>query len=185
MKFELNLSEIETLRIYQRNVAGTRQYVKVTCILMLSRGLSAETVSDSLGIDVSTVYRYRESYSKLGLDSFLENRHKGYWGLLSSQELSILRAELKTTLYTDSKSVVKFIKERFGVDYTPQGAVDLLNRIGFSYKKTKEVPCESDIDKQVSFMEELSKLFEGLDEKTVVYYADGVHPTHNSRSTYA
>lgn len=29
MKFELSISDIETLRIYQRNVAGTRQYVKV------------------------------------------------------------------------------------------------------------------------------------------------------------
>jgi transposase len=26
---------------------------------------------------------------------------------------------------------------------------------------------------------------QNLDEKSVVYYADGVHPTHNSRSTYA
>jgi transposase len=60
-----------------------------------------------------------------------------------------------------------------------------LNRIVFTYKKTKEVPCECSGEKQQAFMEELSGVFGELDEETVVYYADGVHPTHNSRSTYA
>lgn len=73
----------------------------------------------------------------------------------------------------------------FGVSYTRQGTVDLLNRIGFTYKKTTEVPCEANPEKQVEFARELSKIFDNKDGKTVVYYADGVHPTHNSRSTYA
>jgi transposase len=71
------------------------------------------------------------------------------------------------------------------VEYTQQGVVDLLNRIGFTYKKTKEVPCECNVEKQQAFMKELSEVFAGMDDKTVIYYADGVHPTHNSRSTYA
>ena len=35
------------------------------------------------------------------------------------------------------------------------------------------------------FAEELAGILAAKDEKAVVYYADGVHPTHNSRSTYA
>lgn len=34
-------------------------------------------------------------------------------------------------------------------------------------------------------MKELSRGLEKKDAKSIVYYADGVHPTHNSRSTYA
>ena len=184
MKYALPTSDLEALRHYQRNVRG-KEYIKVTSILMLSRGLSVEIVSDSLGIDISTVYRYWNSYTSLGLDSFLENRHKGYWGMLSSHQLSLLRKELKDKVYTSSDSVSLWIKDNLGVNYTREGVVDLLNRIGFSYKKTKEVPCECDCEKQESFAAELSELFEHLDEKSVVYYADGVHPTHNSRSTYA
>ena len=60
----------------------------------------------------------------------------------------------------------------------------MLNRIGFTYKKTKEVPCERNVEKQIEFVQEIAEIFENLDDKTVVYYADGVHPTHNSRSTY-
>jgi transposase len=184
MRYDLPIADRETLRCYQRNVSG-KEYIKVTSLLMLSNGLSVETVSDSLGIDISTVYRYWNSYKELGLDSFLENRHKGYWGMLSSQQISLLRSELKGRVYTDSKSVALWIKESSGVEYTSAGVVDLLNRIGFTYKKTKEVACECDAHKQESFACELSELFESLDDKAVVYYADGVHPTHNSRSTYA
>jgi hypothetical protein len=60
-----------------------------------------------------------------------------------------------------------------------------LNHIGFTCKKTREIPCECDAQKQEEFVKILAAIFEEQDEKTVVYYADGVHPTHNSRSTCA
>ena len=57
--------------------------------------------------------------------------------------------------------------------------------MGFTYKKTSEIPCKADHDRQEEFMKELSRGLEKKDTKSIVYYADGVHPTHNSRSTYA
>ena len=56
-------------------------------------------------------------------------------------------------------------------------------RIGFTYKKTTEVPCEADFEEQLRFAEELTGILSTKDEKAVIYYADGVHPAHNSRST--
>ena len=188
IRIELTIESEDALKRYQRETDDKSVYTKVTCILMLSKNFSAEDVSQLLGINVSSVYRYAKSYSSVGLSEFISTDYKGYWGRLSSAEISILRTELKSKVYTDSAAVAAWIKERFGVNYTPEGTVDLLNRIGFTYKKTKEVPCECNVDKQVSFVEELSKLFKKIEkeeEKSVIYYADGVHPTHNSRSTYA
>lgn len=88
-------------------------------------------------------------------------------------------------VYTDSKSVARWIKETFGIEYTPQGVVDLLYRLGFTYKKTTEVPCEADASRQQEFVEGLADTLSGMEEDAVVYYADGIHPTHNTRSTYA
>ena len=51
--------------------------------------------------------------------------------------------------------------------------------------KTSEVPCEADASRQAAFAGKLSEILSGMPEDAVVYYADGVHPTHNSRSTYA
>ena len=41
---------------------------------------------------------------------------------------------------------------------------DLLNRIGFSYKKTTEVTCEADPLKQKLFAEALSKILQEKEE---------------------
>jgi hypothetical protein len=49
----------------------------------------------------------------------------------------------------------------------------------------KEVPCESSAQKQETFVSELSEIIVGMDKTSVIYCADGVHPTHHSRSTYA
>jgi transposase len=188
MKFELTSKEVESLQGYQRQTDDKSVYAKVTCILMLSKGLSADTVSQILGISVSCVYRYWKAYSNAGLSDFIVTNYQGYWGQLTSLELSILRTELKRNVYTDAKSVSVWIMDTFAVKYTVAGTVDLLNRIGFTYKKTKEVPCECNADKQVSFVKELFEIFTKQDKKeenSVIYYADGVHPTHNSRSTYA
>ena len=181
---ELSSIEISELKLVQGNVRGS-DYIKVTCILMLHKGFSPQDISDSLGIDTSTVYRYANQYTTEGLSKYLGNNYKGYWGLLSSQQLSLLRQELKEHIYTDAKSVASWIELTFNIHYTPQGIVDLLNRIGFTYKKTKEVPCECDSEKQEAFVKELSGILADMEEESVVYYADGVHPTHNSRSTYA
>lgn len=185
MQINLSTSDLEVLRSLQRNLAGSSDYARVTCILMLAKGNSPSFVADCLGIDVSTVYRYKNAYLHGGESELLENRHKGYWGLLNSQQLSALHEELTKHVYTGAKSVSSWIRSAFGIEYTVSGTVDLLNRIGFSYKKTTEVPCEAQSSAQQTFVTELSDLFSCIPDDAVVYYADGVHPTHNSRSTYA
>lgn len=185
MDLPLSASDLLELKKIQRNVVGTPGYVKVTCVLMFSQGLSVQVISNSLGIDASTTYRYLNTYTSSGIEPLLGTGHKGYWGMLDSHQLSVLREELKAHVYTDAKSICKWVESAFCVVYTAQGMVDLLNRIGFTYKKTKEVPCEADADKQQQFAQELSVILQQKDASSVVYYADGVHPTHNSRSTYA
>ena len=185
MRLKLSIDEKAELRQLQRNVVGTPDYVRVTCILMFDNGRSSKSISEDLGISIATVYRYVGDYQVGGIENLLENHYQGYWGKLNSQQLCALRKELKEHIYTDAKSVSEWIRLTFGVSYTPQGTVDLLNRLGFTYKKTTEVPCEADADQQVAFAEELAQILSTKDEKAVVYYADGVHPTHNSRSTYA
>ena len=89
----------------------------------LAQGL----VAQSLGIDVATVYRYKNLYVRGKTDSLLEDRYKGYWGRLDSWQISLLCQELERHLYTDAKSVSEWVKETFGITYTSAGMVDLLN----------------------------------------------------------
>jgi transposase len=186
MEIQLTATQRDELQIFQRNVEKRSEYVKVTTILLLDKGLSITDISDYLGIDSSTIYRYINSYISDGLVAYLQTDYQGYWGRLSSHQISQLGKELNTNLYLDSKQVVSWIYTRWGITYTHQGVVDLLNRIGFTYKQTKCVPCEADSEKQEKFLQQLDILLEQtLDNESVVYFADGVHPTHNTRSTHA
>jgi transposase len=144
MEIHLTDTQRDELQIFQRNVEKRSEYVKVTTILLLDKGLSIPDIADYLGIDSSTIYRYINSYISDGLVAYLQTDYQGYWGRLSSHQISQLRKELNTNLYLDSKEVVSWIYTRWGITYTHQGVVDLLNRIGFTYKQTKCVPCEAD-----------------------------------------
>lgn len=186
MDFRLSDTARSDLKTFQRNVSDRSSYVKVTTLLLLDKGLPIAEISDYLGIDDSTVYRYRKAYDTDGLARYLETDYAGYWGRLSCWQLSELRTELNGTLYTDSKQVAAWIAQRWAIHYTPEGIADLLNRLGFSYKKTTCVPCEADFQKQVDFLQKLDGLLqESAGGESVVYFADGVHPTHNTRSTHA
>ena len=185
MEMHLTDTQRDELQIFQRNVEKRSEYVKVTTILLLDKGLSIVNISDYLGIDSSTIYRYINSYISDGLVSYLKTDYQGYWGRLSSHQISQLRKEINTNLYLDSKEVVSWILTRWGITYTHQGVVDLLNRIGFTYKQTTCIPCEADSEKQETFLLQLDTLLEQtIDNESVVYFADGVHPTHNTRSTH-
>lgn len=152
MRLKLSIEEKDEVRRLQRNAVGTPDYVRLTCILMFDNGRSSKSISEDLGISIATVYRYVGDYLSGGIDNLLESHCQGYWGKLDSMQLCALRNELREHIYTDAKSVSEWIRVTFGVSYTPQGTVDLLNRIGFTYKKTTEVPCEADACKQAEFL---------------------------------
>jgi len=59
ISFELPEQEIKELRKLQRNVIGRTDYARITCVLMLALGSSPEFFVKNLGIDIATVYRYK------------------------------------------------------------------------------------------------------------------------------
>ena len=123
MKFQLSQEERESLRRIQRKVSGTTANVRVTSVLMFNHGRSVDSISEDLGISVATVYRYIGLYVSGGIDKFLRCEQVGYWGKMDSFQLSLLRKELKTKLYTEAKSVSSWISQTFDIHYTIQGCV--------------------------------------------------------------
>ncbi len=183
---KLSDTDYSLLRELQQNEKHKRNYVKITVLLMLHLGKSAEEIGLCLGISAATVSNYEKKYEQLGLDSYLEDNYVAYQGKLTPEEQAILVQELSENLYQNTAQIVHFISERFGKKYTCQGVVPLLHRLGFSYKKTKLVPCEADLSQQVAFVDTLNTLKASLEsDSAVLYFADAVHPQHNTRSSYA
>lgn len=183
MRFELPENERKVLREIQRQ-NNKREYVKATVLLMLDLGESVPKIAVCLGIDAATIYRHLENYQTVGLDKFLGSNYFGYWGKLSSFEIAELRKQLNAQLYESCGEICAYVEERFSVKYTAEGMCDLLHRIGYVYKKTKQVPMNVDEVAQAEFIAQFEQLQTEKTEDEVHYFLDAVHPTLNSETSY-
>ncbi len=180
----LDESTANRLRLEQRKAKDRRVYIKVTVLLMLHNQCSMQLIAESLGIDDSTVYRYRQAYMSLGLEGYLITAFLPYSGRLSDAEEIFLKEELESNLYISSQEVADFIQRTFGVQFSNSAVVKLLNRLGFVYKKTKSVPSKACAAEQEDFLKEMEALLAQKTDNQVVYFNDAVHPQHNTRSDY-
>jgi predicted transcriptional regulator len=80
MEMHLTDTQRDELQIFQRNVEKRSEYVKVTTILLLDKGLSIPDIADYLGIDSSTIYRYVNSYISDGLVAYLQTDYQWLLG---------------------------------------------------------------------------------------------------------
>lgn len=181
---QLNEQTRRQLRFLQKTNKDKKVFIKVTVLLMLDSGFSAESVALSLGIDDSTVFRYQKAWLASDLQTYLQTDYLPYCGKLTQEQEGQLKTELRQNLYISSQEIVDYVEHTFSVTYSCAGMVKLLNRMGFVYKKTKSVPCKADPAKQQEFVEEIQKLFSELGSNEVVYFNDAVHPQHNTRPDY-
>ena len=183
MSLKLSPSEKEDFQHLQKTVKERWKYIRITTILMLSDGYTVKQVAQVLGIDENSVYRYQDKYENKSKEEFLARNYQVNFGKLNTVQIGKLVTHLKNCLYTTSQSICDWVKTNFQVVYTAEGMVKLLHRLGFSYKKTSQVPCEADSQAQQAFLDQLEQITQQAD--TAIYYTDGVHPTHNTRSLHA
>ncbi len=185
MKDFLVSEEKRILRQAHRAERVKKKADRIKTILLLNEGWSYEQIAQALFLDDSTVRRYQTEYQAGGLDGLLDDNYIGGACKLTEEQSGILKAELSRKIYLSAKDVCKFIEKEFGVQYTPEGLVHLLHRLGFVYKKTKQVPGKADAGAQKKFLEEVyAKLKAEMKADDKLYFLDGVHPQHNSMSAY-
>lgn len=183
-RIKLKLEEKKELRKIQQSTKDKRIYRKIAVILGLDLGISYPTLAEMLSLDEVTVRRYEHNYLSQKLEDYLKDDYVAYWGKLDSFQLAELIKELRTNLYTNTQEIVEFIDKKFGVNYNSQGLVHLLHRIGFVYKKPKEIPSKANSEEQEKFLIYLNEIHSGLKDNEVLYFGDAVHPQHNTEAAY-
>ena len=154
---------------------------RANAILLLDDGLSCADVAKVLYLDDDTVRTWFKRYQAGGLDEMKVFDWKGRSGYLSRERMAELSARLGERLMRDSGEVAAYIAARWGVVYGPSGCVALLHRLGFEYKRPESLPARSDEARQAAFISRYDQLLNGLAADEVVYFADAVHPEHQSR----
>ncbi|MEM7572751.1 MAG: winged helix-turn-helix domain-containing protein [Bacteroidota bacterium] len=185
MALDLTAEQLAILRTIQKKERfRRRRFIKATVILMLHRDLSLADIQLSLSIDDNTIRRYLQGFLTKDLEEYLSDNYVPYASKLTIDQEETLARHLDEHLYLDVKPIIAWVEDNFTVGYTVSGMRDMLHRLGFTYKQTKAVPSKADEEAKRVFLEEqlpglLTEVTTGMAE---VYYADGVHPTHNTKT---
>jgi len=184
MKFNLTQEERNNIIQLHRSCSERRFADKLKSLLLLDNGYSCVEVGEILLLDDDTIRTYRAQYLNHGAESMLSDNNKGTLPKLNAIQLSKLESHLDKNTYSNTKGIIVWIKESFGVTYTTNGINSLLKRLGFVYKKPVLTPCKADVKKQEEFITQYNKLKTELEEADQIYFVDGVHPQHNSIASY-
>jgi len=180
----LTTKQRRELELAHRSETLLRYGDRIKAILLLDSEWPVNKIAEALLLDSNTIRNYKRLYESGGIERLCSDNYLGRQCGLSEEEQASLKGELKRKIYLCTNEIITFIEESFGLKYSISGVTYLLHRLGFSYKKPNLVPGKADEDKQREFL----KLYKALRSKKkpedTIYFADGVHPQHNSLPSY-
>jgi transposase len=167
--------------LHKKNMRA-KEADKIKAILLLDRGYSQKEVAEILLIDENTVKNWKEDFLyKIDFNGWLKDNYVGYQGKLNKEEQTEVEKFVENSVVPNSEAVQAFIKDRFGKEYSVSGIVNLLHRLDFVYKDTRQVPSKADIEAQRLFKEAYEIFEKYLPENEVILFGDATHPQHNTR----
>jgi transposase len=181
------LSKFDRFQV-ERMRASTRDkeaFQKLSVLILLDMGKKYAEIVETLGIGLGTIGSCKQKFESEGLTAYLDKNYVPYTGKMSDDQLAQLDDEVSKGLYSTVVEVVSYIHTTFGIDYCERAVCAILHKLGFVYKKTSGIPCKVDLEEQEYFLEQLEPFLAEVDDDEVIYFIDGVHPQHNTRSSYA
>lgn len=186
MKLPLSQNDRETLAKLHKSEKNKKAADRIKAILLLDAGYTQKEIATILLIEQNTVGNWFKKFKNSGnIAKYLDDNYLPYWGKLNSHQLVKVRRYVQENIIIDSKQVIEYVKEQFGVEYSLSGMKNLLNYLGFAYKQLSLFPSKADIEKQEQFIYDYKELVENLQEDEHLFFIDGVHPQHNTHASKA
>jgi len=185
--FSLSPEEIQELRAAHKEAVKSKDAkaaYKINAVILLGSDWSTEEVAEALLLDDETLRSYVKKYSEGGFKALIETFHVGGFSKLSDDELTSLCEELDRKIYLSTKEICAYVQDRFNQVYTISGMTDLLYRMNYVDKKPKLVPASGDMEAQEIFLNQFNEFIKNKQEDEAVFFADAVHPVHNTVSSY-
>ena len=153
-------------------------------LLLLDKGWPAVRVADALFLDTGTVRSWRRTYEAEGISSLEISGYSKREGYLSFKQEAELRVHLTAHPRRTTNEIRAYIEHTYGQTYSKPGAIKLMARLGFVYKKPKLLPLQASSDAQEKFIADYDNLCTELPPDEAIVFADAVHPEHQSRPAH-
>lgn len=163
-----------------RQTKDVNERLRLCVILSSSEGISAELIAQTHRISIDSVYRYLREY-----ESEFKTRHNergGSVSKLNADQTQELIDHLQKITYLYAKEICKYVKDKYGVEYSIPGMFFWLHEHEFEYKKPMKVPGKMDPQKQEAFIEKYEELKANLAKDEEICFMDAVHPAFQSQA---
>jgi len=171
-------------RLLRQRKADNLTARRANALLLLDEGFDAGQVARVLYIDAETVRGWRRLYQGKGIEGLKLKDYPAREGRLNRQQECELKRHFTRRPPSSTHAVRAFIEQRFGPHYAQSGAIKLMHRLGFSYKKPKALPLGAPVAAQQAQIDKYDSLMNGLAADESVVFADAVHPEYQSKPAF-
>lgn len=157
---------------------------RANALLLLDKNWQPQKVADALFLDGETIRSWRRHFIKHGLGFLVLSPYSKREGHLGFTQEVALKAHLGMHPPRSTNEVRKYIQDKYHQSYSRSGAIQLMARLGFVYKKPKLLPLAADESKQGEFITHYNNLCNGLMNDEAIVFGDAVHPEYQSRPAH-
>ena len=157
---------------------------RANAVLLLDRGKSCVEIGDFLYLDDDTIRGWYRDFRKDGWEALAIDGWQGGQSQMTSDQEAELCTWLEVRFCRSAGEIRAYIMLKFSVRYSHSGCLKLLRRLGFEYRKPKALPHVADEAKQVEFIAFYEALMNNLPADETVYFADAVHPEHQTKPAF-
>jgi len=182
----LTKREVDDLKALHKQAEYQKEADRIKAILLMRDGYTQREIATILLIDEDTVTAWKQKFEGTNtVAQYLTDGYVAYHGTLSESEKAKVSSFVEQGIIADASLVSEFIGARFKKPYSFGASVDLLHRLGFSYKQTTLIPSKYDDAQQKYFIKSYKTLEKKLQSDEVILFVDGVHPSHNTQTSKA
>jgi transposase len=157
---------------------------RANALLLLDKGWKAHAVAEALYLDAETIRAWRRHFASHSLRFLYLAAYSKREGHLDFTQEAALKKHLRFHPPRSTNEVRKFTHNSYGQSYSRSGAIKLMARLGFVYKKPKLLPLAANEGKQGDFIRQYNSLCNALMDDETIVFGDAVHPEHQSRPAH-
>jgi transposase len=177
----LTPKEREKLLYRHRKERDKRICDRIKAVLAYDDGYSYSEIAHILLLDDETIRRHIDEYLR---EQKLKTENGGSGSNLTNNQASQLIQHLQEITYLYVKDICQHVWKTYGKKYSISGMTKWLHNHNFCYKKAHAVPAKADKEKQKKFIQYYNRLKKKAGEKEPIYFADSVHPQHQTQLTF-
>src|SRR5947209_10099277 len=174
MSFELDANLRQKIEKRRRQERDARIWRRLSALLWLGGGATAEEVAARLGISARQVRKWLKMFRTQGLDALCQLHYQGRVAQLDDAQIDECKQEIAKGQFHSARQMADWVEKRFQVRYSESGVKELLKRMGGSYHKVTGFLWKADAVAQEEWLDDYR--CDPVGPRTRRYFIDACHP---------